>query len=205
MVTSLPSDSEDGDVVYLTTDNSLYVWEDDDWNAISPGPPGPAGPAGAVGPAGPAGAPGPEGPQGDTGLQGPSGQAAGKVFYFAPSVPSDIAGYKTMLESPSAGAEQTIVTNTPSMGVDVLLGSFATEPGVPGAVDYPAGTAYRQIYASVNVGVARFHLQVFKRDAAGVETLVRDEYSSGFSDGVVTVQQWQTSSPAAGACWLPIA
>jgi hypothetical protein len=133
-----------------------------------------------------------------TGPQGASGQAAGKIFYQAPSDPSDIAGYKTLLPSPSSGAEQTIASVCTGTS-DVLIGSFATDPGVPGAVDYPAGTAYRRIYAMVSAGAARLHLQVFKRDLAGVETLVRDEYSDPFSSTVATAQMWTATAPTAGA------
>lgn len=159
------------------------------------GPPGPTGPTGPVGPQGPQGI---QGIQGDQGPEGPSGQSAGKYFYFARSLTSDISGYKKMLESPSAAAENTQVTNTPTIGVDVLIGSFATEPGVPGAVDYPPGTAVRRIYASVNVGVARFHVQFYKRDLAGVETIVRDEYSPGFTGSTLAVVEWQSTSSLAG-------
>lgn len=167
-------------------------------SAGAQGATGPTGPQGSQGPTGPQGATGPTGPQGATGAQGPSGQSAGRIFYYAPSDPSDIAGYKTMLSSPSAGAEQTIAT--PCSGTsDVLISAFATDPGVPGAVDYPAGTAYRRIYAMVNSGTARLHLQVYKRDAAGVETLIRDEYSPNFTDLAVALQEWQMAAPAAGA------
>jgi hypothetical protein len=169
-----------------------------------PGPkgdPGAPGPTGATGATGPQGVPGPTGPQGvkgDTGAQGPSGQAAGKIFYFAPSDASDIASYKTMLPSPSAGAEQTVSTVCAGTA-DVLIGSFVTDPGVPGAVDFPAGTAYRRIYAMVSGGSARLHVQVFKRDVAGVETLVRDEFSPAFIDQAPTAQEWNATSSAAGA------
>ena len=157
-----------------------------------PGPQGPMGAQGPQGAQGPVGATGPEGPA------GPSGQAAGKMLYPVPSAASDIAGYKKLLESPSTGAEQTIATPCTGTG-DVLIAAFATEPGVPGAVDYPAGTAYRHIYAMVQAGTARLHLQVFKRDAAGVETLVRDEFSEDFSNQVVSLQEWVASAPSGGA------
>jgi hypothetical protein len=167
----------------------------------SQGVPGPQGTQGVAGPQGVKGDTGPQGPQGDVGPQGPqgpSGQSAGKIFYFATSDPSDIAGYKTMLPSPSAGSETTVAT--PCTGTaDVLIAAFATDPGVPGAVDYPAGTAYRRVYAQVSGGTARLHLQVYKRDAAGVETLVRDEFSDPFANVTVTAQEWITSAAAAGA------
>lgn len=138
------------------------------------------------------------GPQGPPGPEGPPGQAAGKIFYYATSDSSDIATYKTMLASPSAGAEQTVATPCTGTG-DVLVSVFATDPGVPGAVDYPAGTAYRRIYARVSGGTARFHLRVYKRDAGGTETLVRDEFSDNFVDTVVVAQEWASTASAAGA------
>ena len=131
---------------------------------------------------------------------GPSGESAGKVFYLAPSDTSDIAGYKTALTSPSAGAEQTIVTSV-SGTADVLIAAFATDPGVPGVTDIPAGTALRRVWAKVSAGtrVARLHLLVYKRDLAGVETLIRDEYSADFSHTVPTQQMWAASAAAGGA------
>jgi hypothetical protein len=140
------------------------------------------------------GTPGPAGP---TGPQGPSGQSAGKFYYFATSDPSDVAGYKTMLASPSAGPETTLATVCTGTG-DILIAAFATEPGAPGAVDYPPGTAMRRIYAMVSSGTARLHLQVYKRDAAGAETLIRDEFSAPFTDTAVAPQEWSATSPAAG-------
>jgi hypothetical protein len=184
-----------------------------DWEVLAekgdpggpPGPTGPTGPAGAPGkdstipgPAGPAGPTGAKGDKGDKGDVGPSGQAAGKMFYYAPSTASDIAGYKTLMVSPSAGVERTIATPCTGTG-DVLIGAFATDPGVPGAVDYPAGTALRDVYAMVSTGTARLHMQVYKRDAAGVETLARDEFSEVFANTGVALQEWVASSPAVGA------
>ena len=153
------------------------------------------------GDAGPAGAEGPQGDPGPQGPEGPSGQAAGKLFYPAPSLSSDVAPYKKALASPSPAGEQTIVTAIPTIGTDVLVAQFITEPGQPGAVDYPAGSAFRRLYAQVSPAstVCKFHLKVYKRTAAGVETLVRDEYSNGFSDQSVTPQQWSATSSAAGA------
>lgn len=166
---------------------------------------GAAGAVGATGPAGPGVAPGGAPSQVltkksavdyDTEWTNPVGP--GRIFYYAPSDSSDIAGYKTMLPQPSAGAEQTIATVCTGVNVDFLVAAFATDPGVPGLADYPAGTAYRRIYAMVNSGTARFHLMVYKRDAAGVETLIRDEYSDNFVDQVVTMQMWLATAAAQG-------
>jgi Domain of unknown function (DUF4082) len=176
-----------------------YVLVNGAWEAVGgppgndstvPGPQGPPGPPGAA-----STVPGPEGPPGPA---GPSGQSAGKVLYYAVSDSSDIATYKTLLTSPSAAAEQTIATSCTGTNADFLVASFATDPGAIGAVDFPAGTAYRRIYASVNSGTARFHLQVYKRSAAGVETLIRDEYSDNFIDQTVALQMWTATTSAVG-------
>ena len=160
------------------------------------GPTGPTGAIGGAGPTGPTGAvstvAGPTGPAGATGPTGPSGQAAGKILYYAVSDTSDIATYKTMLPAPSPGAEQTVVTSVPT-GPDVLVATFATDPGVPGAVDLPPGTAFRRFYANLNRGSARFHMLLYIRNAAGVETLLSDEYSPEFSNLSVGLIDWVSS------------
>ena len=140
---------------------------------------------------------GPPGPQGETGPQGPPGQSAGRIFYFAPSDDSDIAGYKTLLEQPSAGAEVSIPKACTGTG-DFLVGNFVTEPGVPGAVPWPAGTVFRRIFASVSGGSGRLHVEVYKRVAAGTETLVRSEFSPAFSNTTVALQDWTVILPYPG-------
>jgi hypothetical protein len=163
----------------------------------APGAPGGTGPQGPKGDTGATGAAGPQGAQGATGPQGPSGQSAGKVYYYIPSAPSDLAGYKRMAPAPSAGAEQTIATVCTGTA-DTPVAVFATDPGEPGAVQYPGGTGSRRFYASVSSGSAQLHLMVYKRDAAGVETLVRDEYSEIFTNTAVALQLWMTATSAVG-------
>jgi hypothetical protein len=120
---------------------------------------------------------------------------SGRIFYLATSDASDIATYKTMLPLPSAAAEQNVVSAVSGTS-DVLVGVFATDPGVPGAQDYPPGTGYRAFYASTGAAnaVARFHLQVYKRTAAGVETLVRDEFSGSFASVASMLVEWNSTS-----------
>jgi hypothetical protein len=169
-----------------------------------PGPSGPQGPIGNTGPTGPQGAQGIQGPQGTTGAtgaQGPvgaSGQAAGKVFYLDTTDASDIATYKTLETSPSAAAESTTPVSCSGTS-DVLVGVFATDPGIPGVTDYPAGTAYRSLYGMVSSGVARYHLQVYIRSTDGTERLVRDEFSASFSNTAVAQIQWDVTVLSAGA------
>lgn len=138
--------------------------------------------------------PGPAGPEGPA---GPPGQSAGRIFYLVPSDASDIAGYKTLLESPSPGAEVTIPVSCTGTG-DVAIGSFATEPGVPGDVPWPPGTVFRRIFASTSAGSARLHVEVYKRVAAGTETLVRSEFSPAFSNTTAVLQDWTVILPYPG-------
>jgi hypothetical protein len=153
---------------------------------------GPTGPTGPTGSAGLVGATGARGPV------GPSGQAAGKILYLDPVDVSDISGYKKLLDSPSAAAESTLATACTGTS-DVLIAAFATDSGVPGAVDFPAGTSYRRIYANVQAGTARLHLMVYKRTAGGIETLIRDELSDNFVNQTVLPQEWSAASSSAGA------
>ena len=178
----------------------------------APGPMGPQGPIGETGaqgepglegpegPEGPPGDTGPQGPQGETGPAGPqgaAGQSAGRIFYYAPSDASDISGYKTLLESPSPGAEVAIpVTCTGT--ADVLVGNFVTEPGVPGEVPWPAGTVFRRIFAAVSGGSARLHVEVYKRASNGAETLVRSEFSPPFTNTAAALQDWTVILPYPG-------
>jgi hypothetical protein len=142
---------------------------------------------------------GPAGPTGATGPQGAAGISAGRIFYYDATDASDIAGYAKLLASPSVNPEKTVSVACTGVGVDFAVEEFATDPGVPGAVDYPAGTAYRRIYAHVNSGTARLHLRIYIRTAAGVETLVRDEVSPDFTDQTVALQEWVATALSGGA------
>jgi hypothetical protein len=169
-------------------DMSVIEFDTDTVTAVPTGPQGPTGSQGVPGATGPAGPAGPT---------GPSGQSAGKIYYYIPSDPSDLAGYKTMSPAPSGGAEQTIASVCSGTN-DVPVAAFATDPGEPGAVQYPGGTGSRRFYASVSSGSARLHLMVYKRDASGVETLIRDELSQAFTDVTPALQLWMTATSNAG-------
>jgi hypothetical protein len=128
---------------------------------------------------------------------GPNNFGAILRYYLAPSIASDIATYKAALSAPSAGAENTI-TVAVTGSVETPIATFITPPGEPGAKDFPAGTSMRHIYAAVSNGSARIHLQVHRRSAAGVETLVRDEYSDTFESTTPTDQDWVATVASAG-------
>jgi hypothetical protein len=140
----------------------------------------------------------PVGPEGPPGPQGEPGISAGRIFYYDATDASDIAGYKRMLEAPSPNPESMIAVSCSGTG-DVAVEEFATDAGVPGAVDYPAGTAYRRLYARTSAGEARLHLQIYVRTAAGVETLVRDEFSPAFINTTVALQAWMATPSTGGA------
>jgi hypothetical protein len=127
---------------------------------------------------------GPQGPQGEPG-------GGGKIFYLNATDNSDIAGYKKASETPSANPESSIATVVSGTG-DVPIASFITDPGSPGAVPVPAGVSHRWFYAKVSssTGVARLHFQLVRRDQAGVETVVRDEFSPNFSNTDITLISW---------------
>jgi len=153
---------------------------------------------GAQGIQGPQGLQGPQGVQGVQGPIGPQGISAGKVFYLALSDASDIAGYKTLLPQPSAGVETTVAVVATGNLVDFPLEEFITDPGVPGAVELPAGTVFRRFYVHVSAGTARLHLQIYVRNAAGAETLVRDELSDNFTNTTPDATEWTVTPQAVG-------
>jgi hypothetical protein len=124
--------------------------------------------------------------------------AAGQIFYLDPTDAADVATYKRLALSPSAAAESSLAVVCTGTTSDFLIGSFITDPGVPGAIEYPAGSAYRRLYGKVSGGTAKFRLQVYVRNTGGTETLVRDEFSNDFSDTVPTLQEWLATPPGGG-------
>src|SRR3954447_4691926 len=144
-------------------------------------------------PAGPAGAQGPPGPQ------GPQGPSRGRIFYYNATNDANIPGYKRILTAPSANPEKTIATVCNGINVDFLVGTFITDPGVPGVLEYPAGTAFRRIYVHLNAGTARFHWQIYIRNLAGAERLALDEFSPEFSNQTVAMLEWITTTASLGA------
>jgi hypothetical protein len=140
-------------------------------------------------------------PAGPAGAQGPPGQPGlgrGRVFYYNPTNDANVPGYKRMLTAPSTNPEKTIATVCNGVNVDFLVGTFITDPGVPGVLEYPAGTAFRRIYVHLNSGTARFHWQIYIRDLAGAERLALDEFSPEFSNQTVAIVEWITTSAALG-------
>jgi hypothetical protein len=106
----------------------------------------------------------------------------------------------TALPSPSALAETTLsgVLSVTS-GVDTLIGVFATDPGIPGVTDYPAGTANRTFWVSTSSCAPTYWLHIQVRTTGGVETLVRDEFSPNFSGMTLQSVNWTATASAGGA------
>lgn len=158
-----------------------------------PGPTGPTGPTGAQGPAGATGPQGVTGPDGAIGPDGPAGAdglSSGKEFYLT-KIAASVSGYYKLMASPSSGAEQTVSAALGSSGsTDTLLGSFITDPGEPGVSDVPAGISRRTLWASLSGGSVTFKVDVYKRTAAGAETLLRSDRSPTFSATSPSMFEW---------------
>lgn len=80
----LPATGSLGDMVYLTTDDGIYVY-DNGWQHISGGQQGPTGPQGLPGSTGATGAPG---PTGATGATGPAGATGAMLVFEQPGEPA---------------------------------------------------------------------------------------------------------------------
>jgi len=132
------------------------------------------------------------GPQGPAGADGGN---AGKQFWMDPTDASDIATYFTALESPSPASESTIGPIAATGTGDFFVGTFASEPGVPGVSAYPAGTGERHFWAETAASnqIARFHVQVWKRDLGGSETLLRESNSPSFSGTGAQLISWTST------------
>lgn len=116
-----------------------------DWAPSLPGPPGPAGPSG---------------PAGGT-----------QINYWYHDDPSPIPTYFEILTEPANGVESDDSVSITSASGEVLIEAYATNPGIPGVTNIPAGnwTFFTYCYASV-LGVAQVVLRIYKRTTLGIET-----------------------------------
>jgi len=151
---------------------------------------GGGGPAGS-GWSGFSGYSGPSGLSGSSAWSGAVGGDAGKIYYLDIATSSDLVGgaYKVAADSPSINPESTSITENYGTS-ETLISVFASNPGSPGATSLPAGTAYRHIHAKVDVGVAKYKLELFKRDSIGTETPLRIGYSPSFSNTSIQEVVW---------------
>ena len=132
------------------------------------------------------------GATGATGPQGIAGGNAGRIYYLWAGVTADVAGYKKAVTSPSPNAITSITTTVNGTG-DILIASFITDVGEPGVGSLPTGIAERLIHAYQNDNVnciAKLNFELWKRDLAGTETLLRSGYSEEFSNQTKAEIRW---------------
>ena len=148
---------------------------------------------GNTGPTGPTGSQGIQGITGPTGAQGIQGGNAGRIYYlWAGVTAAGFTGYKTASVSPSSNAE-TIITTHVSGTSDIFVVTCITDVGEPGVSSLPTGIAERLIHAYQDGNatcVARLNFELWKRDLAGTETLLRNGYSDNFSNQTKQEIRW---------------
>lgn len=135
------------------------------------------------------------GPTGPAGADGAPGLSAGRIYYPDPSEASDIPTYFVALPVPSTNPETTIAAALTGTG-DTLLGAFATEPGQPGVLELPAGTAFRHFHVTTGLAlqVARLKVDLYRCEADGSgETLLRSGYSQDFAGTTIQEIIWNFS------------
>ena len=156
---------------------------------------GVTGATGAQGNTGATGSQGIQGVTGATGAQGIQGGNAGRIYYLWAGVTADVAGYKTASTSPSPNAITSITTTVNGTG-DVFIASFITDVGEPGVGSLPTGIAERliHVYQTGNENcIAKLNFQLWKRDLAGTETLLRSGYSENFSNQTKAELRWSVA------------
>jgi hypothetical protein len=133
-----------------------------------------------------------QGVTGATGSQGIAGGNAGRIYYLWAGVTADVVGYKKAVTSPSPNAITSITTSVTGTS-DVFIASFITDVGEPGVGSLPTGIAERLIHAYQNNNVnciAKLNFELWKRDLAGTETLLRSGYSEEFSNQTKAEIRW---------------
>lgn len=107
----------------------------------------------------------------------------GRVYYFNATSASDIGGYNIAMATPSPNAQSTIpIVNTGTSWTSA--GLFLTQPAEPYTTSLPAGNADRNIWMSVDNGVAKIRLDLYIRTVGGTLTLVRSSTSEDISSTV---------------------
>ena len=162
----------------------------------SQGVTGPTGSQGIQGVTGPTGSQGIQGITGATGEQGIQGGNAGRIYYlWAGVTAAGFTGYKTASVSPSPNAE-TIITTAVSGTSDIFIASFITDVEEPGVGSLPTGIAERliHVYQDGNENcIAKLNFELWKRDLAGAETLLRSGYSENFSNQTKAELRWSVA------------
>src|SRR5574343_1510435 len=109
-------------------------------------------------------------------------------FFPAYSDASDIGGYKTLLPAPSTAAETSIVQANTGTEVFTQVAAFATDPGMPGVLNFPAGIVLLHFHVKTDAAGAycRLRVNIYKRDTSGTETLITTADSDQFAGTTIT-------------------
>ena len=184
----------DAEVLSIVAGSNIELTTDSTTNSLTISSSGGGG--SGNGAQGATGATGPQGATGATGPQGIQGGNAGRIYYLWAGVTADVTGYKTASTSPSPNAVTTITTsaNDASGVTGDLVRSFITDIGEPGVGSLPVGIAERLIHAWIDDGnqncVAQLNFELYKRNLAGTETLLRNGFSDEFTNHTIQEIRW---------------
>lgn len=105
---------------------------------------------------------------------------------------SDIATYETLRSEPATGIEKIDTVNVTSGTGPVLLGSYATDPGVPGVGTLPSGMWGFREFAGVNNtgGTSTILVRVYSRTVGGTETLLFQSTSPTLTTTSASLYYW---------------
>jgi len=120
------------------------------------------------------------------------------IFYFDDIADaSGIPGYKTFCYEIPEGPEATLTRTGKNTDGEMLLGSFITHEGHPGVSVLPAGSWNWHIYAHVDNITKESYIKfyMYKRSAAGVETLLFNCQTADVNDIAVTLQHFTYTHP----------
>ncbi len=142
-------------------------------------------------------------PGGMTGPAGPQGPPGGTAqTYWFHDDPSDIIvpnQYFKLLPAPANGAESDDSVSVTLGTSPLFIEAYATEPGSPNALEIPAGNWTFDFWRFQTGGAAgnqHVVFDVYKRNPAGVETLLFTVTSADITENVVTREILTIAEPA---------
>lgn len=105
---------------------------------------------------------------------------------------SDISTYETLRSEPATGLEKIDTVTVTSGGGLVLLGAYATDPGVPGVSTLPSGMWGFREFASVSNtgGTSTIVARVYSRNTLGTETLLFESTSPTITTTSAALYYW---------------
>lgn len=111
---------------------------------------------------------------------------------FLSRTASDIVTYETLRSEPASGLEKIDTVTVTSGGGPVLLGAYATDPGVPGVGTLPSGMWGFREFASVSntSGTSTILVRVYSRNTLGTETLLFESTSPAITSTSPTLYYW---------------